>query len=1013
MKRINYIELGCEKGLIALVADGKYVHYLIPDKKYSFADPEEKVRASYYVELIEKYQYSPLRIDIEVVVPRRTPSDYADIVVYKSDDKKDPFIVVECKKDGTSEAEFVQAVEQAFGNANSLSSEYAIVIAGNTRRAYQVKGFKPLERRDNIIADIPVLYGKVQEWRYLKGDPDWELQILDKQDLIRVLEKCNDTLWEGGKLEPTRAFDELCKIIFVKIRDEKKARKVGEPYEFQIKTHESPESVYSRIQSIYNEAKKKDPEVFNEDIKVNARRLFSVVNHLQGININGSDLDVKGMAFERFMEDFFKGKIGQYFTPREIVDFMVKMIQPGNEDIILDPACGSGGFLLHAMNHVRETASEFFSEDSTKHYVYWHDFAEKRLFGIEINDSIARVAKMNMIIHDDGHSNVIRSDALRPVSELKKQNSAFEYEKFDTILTNPPFGATIKEEESPYITEYKLAENKKSQSSEILFIERCFNFLKWETGLLAIVLPDGILNNTTGQYVRDFIIQRFQIMAIISLPPTAFTHYGAGVDSSLLFLKKRSEKQFSLFQASTLEIHNKNKEQYAPVFESLKTETKAILSKGCPAQVEVTNQYRPRFRAVLDSIEELRLQLGLKQSKRIQTIRDRFIREKSDLDVEKLNDKAALKAAGVKLKEYLDYLSTLEKEYRSEFDEAADLNWLEELKAQYKSRLEAAKDLLADKSAEDLREWIKSNLDDPIYCACPLAIGYDATGRKCENELPIVLSKYHEFLKCLAKGELKSFTSDPFGEIHDSPLIFYINHSDLSQRLDAFYYKPEFRKLDLFLDENFAIKKLGEFGRIFDGPFGSNLKNEEYVEDGIPLLRVQNIKNGKLLTDKDNTVFIHELKHNELKRSEVKPGDVVITKTGWLGNAAVIPSNVPVANIRADLAGVVFYENVDVTPQYLATFIDSPIGKKLCARMTSGSTRQRIVIKNIKQIKIPVPSSKFQESFVQEVAKRRMEAEKLQKKANEIFASADEKAAEMILSIERESESKKSRGKNN
>jgi len=1000
MQRINYIELGCQKGLITLLADEKIIHYLVPNKKYQFSDPEEKVRASYYVELIEKYQYSPACIDLEVVVPRRTPSDHADIVVYKADDKKEPFIIVECKKDGIAEAEFVQAVEQVFGNCNSLAGHYAIVIAGNTRRAFQVKEFKPMERRENIIADIPVSYGKVQEWRYLKGDPDWDLQILEKQDLIRVLEKCHDTLWEGGKLEPTRAFDELCKIIFVKIRDEKKARKQGEHYEFQIKTHESPESVYSRIQGIYNQAKEKDPEVFNEDIKVNARRMFSVVNHLQGININNTDLDVKGMAFERFMEDFFKGKIGQYFTPREIVEFMVKMIQPDHEDTILDPACGSGGFLLHSMDFVRATASEYFEEDSTPYYQYWHDFAEKRLFGIEINDSIARVAKMNMIIHDDGHSNVIRSDALRSIPELKKQHADFAEEIFDVILTNPPFGATIKEEESPYLPSYILAAGKKSQNSEILFIERCFQFLKWDTGKLAIVLPDGVLNNTTGQYVRNFIVQRFQILAIISLPPDAFTHYGAGVDSSLLFLRKRSKKDFNIFQAASLQIHNKNKDLHAPVLEMLKKKYKGITSEGCPAQIEVTHQYMPRFCAMLDNIEELQLQIGQKSKKRIQTLRDRFVRDYNpDTKIEKLTDKKALAAAKVKLGEYTEYLAVLENEYNKEFVEATDDHWIDNIKSQYKAELEMAKEALADKTADDLREWIKDNMDDPIFCACPQYIGYDATGRKCDNNLPIILNEYFEFQKNLPRKTGPENNS--FGEINDTPLTFFIWHSELGQRLDAYYYKPEFRKLDLFLDQNYSTKKLGEFGRIFDGPFGSNLKNEEYVEEGIPLLRVQNVKNGKIIVDKESTVFIHELKHNELRRSEVKPGDVVITKTGWLGNAAVVPDNVPVANIRADLAGVVLHENVDVTPEYLATFIDSPIGKKLCSRMTSGSTRQRIVIKNIKLIKIPVPSPQLQESLVKEVLNRRIEAEKLQQKANEIFASAEQTAAEMILGVKK------------
>ena len=231
-----------------------------------------------------------------------------------------------------------------------MGGYYAVVVAGNTRRSFDVKNFKPRERSQNIIADPPVGYGKVQEWRYLKGVPQSELSVIERDELIRVLGQCQDTLWQGGKLGPTQAFDELAKILFIKIRDEKKARLKGEPYDFQIKTHETPESVAKRINSLYQEAKIQDPEVFTENIEIDDNRLFSVVNHLQGISLNQTDLDVKGVAFEKFLGNFFKGEIGQFFTPREVVEFMVDMVKPHHEERILDPACGSGGFLLHVMD---------------------------------------------------------------------------------------------------------------------------------------------------------------------------------------------------------------------------------------------------------------------------------------------------------------------------------------------------------------------------------------------------------------------------------------------------------------------------------------------------------------------------------------------------------------------------------------------------------------------------------------------------------------------------------------
>lgn len=201
----------------------------------------------------------------------------------------------------------------------------------------------------------------------------------------------------------------------------------------------------------------------------------------------------------------------------------------------------------------------------------WYDFAQNRLFGIEINDQISRVAKMNMIIHDDGHTNVITFDGLFQINYLAKHcngdkgNSGFAENSFYFIVTNPPFGSIVKQSEKAYMqsdghsTPYyafslkevywidvyikgkHLTTGRENQSTEILFIEQCHKFLK-PGGYLGIVIPDGILTNSSAQYVRDGIEEKFRIIAVVSLPPTAFTNTGAGVKSSILFLKKHDEK---------------------------------------------------------------------------------------------------------------------------------------------------------------------------------------------------------------------------------------------------------------------------------------------------------------------------------------------------------------------------------------------------------------------------------------------------------------------------------------
>lgn len=527
----------------------------------NYNDPEEKVRAEFWAELIYKYEYPANRIKVEVVIPDRLPTDRADIVVFIDDECKRPYTVVECKKDGVTDAEFMQAIEQGVGNATwvKLRADYVVIIAGGTRRVLDVTdNFGAFEREQNILADLPKAYGKPQEYRFYKGGVNQkgedasDIAPVAREDLIIAIKKCHQTLWGGGRLSPPAAFGELCKLIFVKISDEQKPRKNGEPYQFQIKTHEPSSKLAERINVLYNEQKVKDPEVFTESIKVDDRVLRTVVSHLEAINLNKTDLDVKGVAFEQFMDGFFKGDFGQYFTPRPIIEFCVKMMKPEQDWDVLDPSCGSGGFLLHALDYMRNQAGDYYEKGTVDYFNYWHDFAAKHLFGIEINDEIARVAKMNMIVHDDGHTNVISHDALESIDKMHDHNRGFAENRFDLILTNPPFGSTINLAEKPYLSTYELGNNvdakgkkkpRKNQSSEVLFVERIWQFLKPGTGKAAIVLPDGILTNSSMQYVRDFILEKFQLLAVVSLPQCAFAHFGAGVKASVIFVRKRKDSE--------------------------------------------------------------------------------------------------------------------------------------------------------------------------------------------------------------------------------------------------------------------------------------------------------------------------------------------------------------------------------------------------------------------------------------------------------------------------------------
>jgi len=589
----TYLELAIAEGHAKITGDGKTqrIHYNAASHSERWSDPEEKVRAEFWAELIYKYQYRPERMRFEVKVPRRTPRDLADIVIYgdKDEELKAPWFVFECKRADASDAEFAQAVEQACGNRASLGATYSGTIAGLTRRLLRFDKFPAGERDKNTMTDIPVRYGKPPEWRFYKNETGKDLSAVPREELRSAIRKCHQTLWEGGRRSPIAAFGEFCKLVFVKHRDEKNPdREDGKPYAFQRRDGETAEELAARIYRLYDAEKAADPTVFEGKINIEPAILAQCVEHLEGISLDRTELDTKGVAFEEFMGGFFKGDFGQFFTPRELIAFAVEVLNPDRKELTLDPACGSGGFLLYALDHVRREANRKKKPGTIEHFNYWHDYAEKKLFGLEINEELARVAKMNMIIHDDGHTNIVGHDALdffeRPMSAdgnplgqnreyILDKNKGLKPGSFDLIFTNPPFGSVVKRTEKAegYLEQFELrnflgkggageasegeggetfADAKKGAKSikarasiktEILFLERVHSFLKPGTGRVAIVLPDGILTNSSLQGVRDWLLAHFQLLAVVSLPQFAFAHYDAGVKASIVFMRRLAE----------------------------------------------------------------------------------------------------------------------------------------------------------------------------------------------------------------------------------------------------------------------------------------------------------------------------------------------------------------------------------------------------------------------------------------------------------------------------------------
>lgn len=719
----DYISLGLEKGLISFNEDKSRICYIEQNKERNYNNPEEKVQAQTFLQLIIDYNYPVNQIrQFESVTMGREVKE-ADIVVFEDSLCVKPLILVECKKQEVSEAEFQQAINQAYSYAFALPGQvkYVWITSGIKNEYFEVD---KSQNTRNQMPDIPQ-YGvqNVANYKYVYGADNlpqgegkqrfFDLSVIDQSDLTRRFKQAHEALWAGGQLNPSEAFDELDKLIFCKIWDERKPRKMGEPYDFQVitvsKNEEKDErkrrlmendQLYRRIAALYEEGRNRDKEVFRDNIRLTPEKIRTVVSYLESVNLSETDLDSKGRAFETFMGSFFRGNFGQYFTPREIVKFIVDVLPITHDSKVLDTSCGSGGFLLYALNKVRNEATEYYpnyrkdARQYAKWFPYWHDFAEKNLYGIEINEQISRAAKMNMIIHDDGHTNVITSDGLVPDTTIKERtgNKGFEYGTFDFIITNPPFGSNIRQTEQAYMKTYQLGKKEndwlavKSQSgddtrdgqqSEVLFLEQDYKFLK-DGGMLAIVLPDGILTNSSMQYVRTLLEDWFRIVAVVSMPQTAFSANGAGVKSSVLFLKKWGKAQ-----TEKLISQKKNIEQ-------------RLLSN---ANYIATRE-----------------------------LWDKEIKQKQKDKIASLKSNTLTTATQIKKSE-------------------AYKQWNTDLLAEYAARVDELKSKLSDAYQQSKQQELP---DYPIFMAIAEEIGYDATGKKTtNNELDIIGEELKKFITTL------------------------------------------------------------------------------------------------------------------------------------------------------------------------------------------------------------------------------------------------------------------------
>ena len=640
--------------------------------------PEEQVRQEYICRLVNNYGFDLEQMAQEIQVnnsQRGQGRAMADIVIWKNaNDKrenKSPIIVVECKAEHITVRE--EDYFRGYNYASYAGASFFVTTNLKETRIFKVEKGINLTKLEEVIniPDAKIINDEKKLNELLN-----QTKAFTRDEFSRLLFKCHNIIRNNDKLSPEAAFDEISKILFIKIRYERSnsGNQIFSKEEFNADklAYEKHKQKNGKdfYQSLFEQTKEdfKDDDLFepNEIIRIRENSFEAIIGELQVYNLSTTSDDVKGIAFEQFLGKTFRGELGQFFTPRTVVNFIVEVLDPQEGEIICDPCCGSGGFLIKAFEFVRakieneihlakekikteyynevyekltdkkkaavdKTVTELFAKlnselDINNQKGRIRELSYDCIFGTDANSRMSRTAKMNMIMHGDGHGGVHHNDGLLNV------NGIFE-NRFDIILTNPPFGSKVEKslkitEADKYTDEERIKKYKKrygpayndalkqvndnlgkslldlyqtgamSTLTEVLFIERCLNLLK-PGGRMGIVLPEGVLNNTNLQKIREFVESKAKIILITSIPQDVFIASGATVKPSLLFFKKFTEEEAKQWKSITIKAEKEITKKYEPQTKAI---TQQLEQKG---KETPTAESKKKLRAELKQIEDI------------------------------------------------------------------------------------------------------------------------------------------------------------------------------------------------------------------------------------------------------------------------------------------------------------------------------------------------------------------------------------------------------------------------
>ena len=533
--------------------------------------PEEHVRQRWARSLVDEYGYDVADLDVEFSVKMGTVRKRADIVIFRPGGvrRQDTVVViVEAKREDVSPRDEAEGVDQLKSYMSACSACKFGLWVGAERRAYE----KSDDGGIDDTTDIPRFGAHTPTPRFHELRP--------AVDLRAALRRCHNYIYANQGIQKAEAFHELQKLMFCKVLDE---NEFVDQLRFFVRAEERKSIAGQRrlrderIVPLFDDVKERYPYIFDADerIKLNLKVLAYVVSELQRYSLLDTRTDVKGQVYEELVGANLRGDRGEFFTPRNVCDMAVRMVLSRYSDQriaslkVLDCCCGTGGFLVAAVNQLRNRVAGFErakggSPEEIRHRIAVRikETAERNLFGMDINPFLVRTTQMNLVMHGDGSVNVFQGDSLAAPGEWEAEGARrkIRQHSFDVVVTNPPFGGQAHVDDPHTLSRYELPaletrDARRLMPAEQLFVEGALQYVK-HGGYLAIVLPRSIANNPGLKFIRKWLLANTRIVASIDLPKETFAEGGGVPNPSVLIMRKLTPEEKRLAQAGVLEEYD-------------------------------------------------------------------------------------------------------------------------------------------------------------------------------------------------------------------------------------------------------------------------------------------------------------------------------------------------------------------------------------------------------------------------------------------------------------------------